>query len=103
MQADVDSSNPYALGHTNEELERLISQARFFGELTEHFLALAGIQPGMHVLDVGCGAGDVSSLAARIVGPTGSVLGIDRSDESVALAASRATAGGLRNVRFVAA
>jgi ubiquinone/menaquinone biosynthesis C-methylase UbiE len=45
----------------------------------------------MRVPDVGCGTGDVSCLAARLVGPTGAVLGVDRSAAAVAVA-SRAVA-----------
>jgi SAM-dependent methyltransferase len=101
MCSQPDSTNPYILGHANEELERLISQGRFLGDLTAHFLRLTGLQPGMRVLDVGCGAGDVSFVIASIVGPTGSVTGMDRSPDSVALASQRAAAAGLPNVRFV--
>lgn len=54
----------------------------------------------MRVLDVGCGAGDVAFVAARLVGPAGAVLGIDRSPESVALASRRAEAAGVGNVTF---
>jgi hypothetical protein len=61
----------YILGHDRDELDRLIYQARFFGGLTEEVLRRAGLAPGMRVLDVGCGTGDVSFLAARLVGPTG--------------------------------
>jgi ubiquinone/menaquinone biosynthesis C-methylase UbiE len=49
--------NEYALGHNHEELQRLIGQSRFLGELTEELLRAAGIKPGMRVLDVGCGKG----------------------------------------------
>jgi ubiquinone/menaquinone biosynthesis C-methylase UbiE len=94
------ASGTYILGHAQDELDRLISQSRFIGELTDHFLKLAGLEAGMRVLDVGCGAGDVSFLAARIVGPSGSVIGIDRSTESIALASHRAAAAGLENVTF---
>jgi protein-L-isoaspartate O-methyltransferase len=94
------SSNVYALGHENHELERLISQARFYGDLSAHLFELAGLRPGMHVLDAGCGAGDLAFLAARIVGSTGSVLGIDRSADSIALASKRAAAAGVTHVRF---
>jgi predicted O-methyltransferase YrrM len=96
-----DSTNPYALGHANEELERLIGQGRLLGDLTAHFLRLAGLEPGMRVLDVGCGAGDVSFVVASIVGPTGLVTGVDRSPDAVAMASQRAAAAGLPNVRFV--
>jgi SAM-dependent methyltransferase len=69
----------YILGHDRDELDRLIDQARFFGDLTEEVLRRAGVEPGMRVLDVGCGTGDVLFLATRLVGPTGAVLGVDRS------------------------
>jgi SAM-dependent methyltransferase len=91
----------YILGHAEDELDRLIGQSRFFGDLTEHLFRLAGLAPGMRVLDVGCGAGDVSFLAARIAGPSGFVTGIDRAKESVALASRRAADAGIRNVEFV--
>jgi hypothetical protein len=81
--SEPDSTNSYILGHANGELERLIGQGRFLGDLTAHFLRLAGLQPGMRVLDVGCGARDVSFITASIVGSTGachrdrSVAGLD--------------------------
>jgi ubiquinone/menaquinone biosynthesis C-methylase UbiE len=92
--------NEYVLGHANHELKRLVSQSTFFGPLTEQVLRSAGLAPGMHVLDVGCGAGDVAFLAASMVGPRGSVVGIDRSMEAIALATKRASAAKLANVRF---
>jgi len=75
-------------------------QAQFYGELSEEILRLAGLRPGMRVLDLGCGAGDVSLLAATLVGPTGSVVGIDRAEEPLAVARKRAAAAGLANVHF---
>lgn len=94
------ASNSYVLGHSEQELNRLIAQGRFFGELTETFLRAAGLAPGMRVLDVGCGAGDVSFLAGRLVGPAGEVVGIDKSPEAVAIASRRAEGEGLRQVHF---
>jgi ubiquinone/menaquinone biosynthesis C-methylase UbiE len=93
--------NDYALGHNHDELQRLIGQSRFLGELTEELLRAAGIRPGMRVLDVGCGAGDVSFLAASLVGRDGSVVGVDRAAEAIALAKRRALDAGLANVSFV--
>jgi 2-polyprenyl-3-methyl-5-hydroxy-6-metoxy-1,4-benzoquinol methylase len=90
----------YVLGHSAEELNRLIDQARLFGELTEDVFVRAGIGPGMRVLDVGCGAGDVSFLLARMVGPSGGVVGVDRSEDAVAMANARAQAMGLAQVSF---
>ena len=89
------------LTHTNSELDRLIEQARFFGDLTEHVFRLAGLEPGMRVLDIGCGTGDVSFLAAKLVGSAGGVIGVDKSPTATALASQRAAAAGLTNVQFV--
>jgi ubiquinone/menaquinone biosynthesis C-methylase UbiE len=93
----------YALGYSTEEERRLALQARMFAALTEDMLRHAGIGAGMHVLDIGCGPGDVSFLAARLVGPSGSVVGIDRGDESVETARRRAKSLGIENVTFVTA
>jgi SAM-dependent methyltransferase len=61
----------------------------FYGELTGDLLRRAGIAPGMRVVDVGCGTGDVSLIVASLVGEKGSVIGVDRSAESVQLAQLR--------------
>ena len=98
----VRTQPSYILGHAEDELDRLIDQARFFGDLTEQVLRLAGLEPGMRVLDVGCGTGDVSFLAARLVGPDGAVVGIDRSAEAVEVARRRAAGAGLHHVHFIA-
>jgi len=96
----TQQTNVYVFGHSDAELQRLIDQSRFLGDLTEQVLRQAGLGPGMRVLDIGCGAGDVSFLAASLVGATGSVLGIDKSPEAVALARKRAVQAGLSNVQF---
>jgi ubiquinone/menaquinone biosynthesis C-methylase UbiE len=97
------TTTAYSLGHTEQELGRLISQAAFYGDLTEHVLGLAGLQPGMRVLDVGCGPGDVSFLAARFVGESGTVIGVDAAEPAIAVARARAEAARLTNVHFVTA
>lgn len=100
--APVDSV-AYVLGHAPRELERLALQARLYDPMTRRLLVRAGLGPGHRVVDLGCGAGDVSLLAAAIVGPTGAVIGVDRSREAISTAASRATAGGHAHIRLVAA
>jgi ubiquinone/menaquinone biosynthesis C-methylase UbiE len=90
----------YILGHTQAELDRLIFQAKFYERQTRLHLVEAGLLPGMRVLDFGCGVGDVSFLAAALVGEVGQVVGIDRSEEAVQTARERATAMELRNVEF---
>ena len=101
MKATVTQDFPYFLGHSNQELERLIHQGRFLSVVTEQVLCLAGLESGMQVLDVGCGVGDVSFLAAKLVGPTGKVIGVDQSPTAIALASQRAAQAGVTNVYFL--
>lgn len=91
------------LTQSNSEFDRLIEQDRFFGGLTEQVFRSAGLEPGMRVLDIGCGVGDVSFRAAKLVGPEGEVIGVDKSPQATALAAQRAAAAGLTNVHFITA
>jgi len=100
MQLANQTSGSYVLGHSDSELERLMVQSEVLGDLTAHVLQRAGIAAGMRVLDLGCGAGDVSLLAASLVGSSGQVLGVDRSEESIALARERAALAGLTQVKF---
>ncbi|MDR5879883.1 class I SAM-dependent methyltransferase [Caballeronia sp. LZ032] len=102
MNSTPSSSTAYVLGHSDPEMERLDHQARFISDLTEDVLRRAGLAPGMRVLDLGCGAGDVSFLAAALVGTNGSVLGIDRSPEIIDKARRRAEHAHLNHVRFEA-
>ena len=88
----------YAMGRNDRETERLMLQAEMYRPHSRHLFTLAGISPGMRVLDVGCGAGDVSMLIADLVGPTGSVLGVDADPAVLAVARSRAQS--LPNVEF---
>src|SRR5688572_5393529 len=98
---DLELIKPgYVLGHSKQELIRLERQARIFAEATEDVLHRAGIRDGMTVLDVGCGVGDVSLAAARMVGPKGRVIGIDRAEEALQTARARAEAAGISWVSF---
>src|SRR5690242_3484441 len=93
----------YPLGNTQAEHERLARQATVFDPLTERLFREAGIGAGMRVLDLGSGAGDVSMLLSRIVGPGGEIVGVERSAESIAHAKARTSAANIDNVRFVQA
>jgi ubiquinone/menaquinone biosynthesis C-methylase UbiE len=98
----AESTSDYVLGHSEPELQRLMVQATVLRPITERMLRQAGIQEGMRILDLGCGAGDVSMLAADLVGASGSVVGIDQSSEALALARQR-THGTYRNIAFTKA
>jgi len=63
--------------------------------------SMGALQPGEDVLDVGCGAGMDSLVAAQMVGATGSVTGIDMTPEMVAKARASIAEMGLGTVRIV--
>ena len=96
----TESTPYYALGSTDFEHERLIRQAARLAPCTERFFREAGIGPGQRVLDLGSGVGDVAMLAARLVGPSGGVVGIERDTRSIRRARTRVAEAGLRNVSF---
>lgn len=96
-----DLSPQYALGSTDAEHQRLIRQAEWLAPYTERCFREAGIGPGLRILDLGSGVGDVAMLAAKIVGRSGEVVGVERDAHSVARARERVAAAGLRNVSFM--
>jgi arsenite methyltransferase len=63
--------------------------------------SLGRLEPGEKVADLGCGAGTDSLVAAQMVGPTGSVTGIDMTPEMLAKARAAADELGAENVEFV--
>lgn len=69
--------------------------------LTERLLLGAGIRRGMQILDLGCGDGDISLLAAKLTGPNGLVLGVDRDPEMLNAARNRAWREDLNHVYFL--
>lgn len=62
--------------------------------------SLGRLMPGEHVVDVGCGAGIDSIIAARMVGMTGSVIGVDMTPAMVEKARAGAKDAGLANIEF---
>jgi ubiquinone/menaquinone biosynthesis C-methylase UbiE len=65
---------------------------------TETMLDLGAVTPGSHVLDVGCGSGEQTVLAARRVGEAGQVLAIDIAAPMIAATETTVAAAGLTNV-----
>jgi SAM-dependent methyltransferase len=95
-----EPASPYSLGSTDAEHERLIWQASRLAPVTERLFCEAGIGPCQRVLDLGSGVGDVAMLAARLVGPSGEVVGVERDTHSIARARARVAEARLRNVTF---
>src|SRR5213079_159216 len=63
--------------------------------------ALIDLRPGETVLDLGSGGGIDVLLSARRVGPTGRAIGLDMTDEMLAIAQRNATEAGATNVEFL--
>jgi SAM-dependent methyltransferase len=72
--------------------------SRWLGPATGAMLDMAGIAPGMRVLDIAAGAGEQTLSAARRAGPSGYVLATDISPAILRCAQAAARQAGLRNV-----
>jgi SAM-dependent methyltransferase len=79
MESRESSAREYVLGSHAQELARLDAQARQIEPATRLLLLAAGIGSGARVLDLGTGLGHVAQLVAGLIGPSGSVVGLDRS------------------------
>lgn len=90
----------YVMGHTDRERRRLALQASLLNPLTDGFLRRAGISAGMRVLEVGCGVGEVSLIAARLVGPHGQVHCLDIDEVALETARGRVRSAGHDHVTF---
>jgi 2-polyprenyl-3-methyl-5-hydroxy-6-metoxy-1,4-benzoquinol methylase len=99
----MNATSPYVLGHADLEIERLEFQAGIIAGVSQRLIRECGIGPGMRVLDIGCGVGDVSMLLAEAVGDTGSVVAFDRESRAIEMARARALAAGHRQIEFVVA
>lgn len=91
----------YVFEERRAEHERLEAQAGLFEPLTERMPRRAGLEPGMRVLDVGSGAGHVAVLVSRLVGPEGSVLGVEQDPRAVEMAGETIRRSGATNVEIV--
>jgi len=103
MDREAHVGAAYVLGYAAAEQDRLGRQASLLAPLTERFFRAAGIGTAQRVLEVGSGMGDVAQIVARLVGPTGNVVGVEQDGSSVARARARTDAAGLDHVTFVEA
>src|SRR5260221_10189854 len=93
-QSSVWSSSEMA-EHWQQDIER---RRQDFAEATQRMLEAAGAEPGDHVLDIAAGTGDQSLLAARLVGPSGSILATDSSADMLDIAARVVQQEGLTTI-----
>lgn len=87
------------LGYAEGWLDRFPLAAESFAGVS-HMHGFADLPEGATVLDLGCGAGLDSLIAAQRVGPTGKVIGVDFSETMLARATQAATQSGIRNTEF---
>lgn len=92
------SEHDYVLGTHDEEVRRLGLQHQIWRPTVLQCWHNAGITVGQRVLDVGCGPGYATTDLAELVGPSGSVLAVERSERFAAIAAARAAGLGHKHV-----
>jgi arsenite methyltransferase len=93
------STSAETLGYSTEQ-SAIAPEAANLGLGCGNPLAIASLRPGQTVLDLGSGAGFDCFLAARAVGPSGMVIGIDMTEEMLAKARQNARKNGFTNVEF---
>ena len=92
------STSSETLGYSKEDTA--LAEGADLGLGCGNPLAIASLKPGQTVLDLGSGAGFDCFLAARAVGDTGHVIGVDMTSEMVAKAKENARRNGFTNVEF---
>src|SRR5579883_230691 len=97
VDGDPVTSNLYAESETSVVPEQAVRASLGCGNPT----ALAELQPGETVLDLGSGGGIDVLLSARRVGSTGKAYGLDMTDEMLSLARDNQTKAGVENVEFL--
>src|SRR5437773_2209504 len=93
------ATSPEKLGYSAEEIA-VLPEGADLGLGCGNPQAIASLRPGETVLDLGSGAGFDCFLAARSVGPTGRVIGVDMTPEMLAKARANAAKTNTTNVEF---
>ena len=90
----------YVLGTQDDELRRLGFQHTVWAEPTARLWEAAGFAPGERLLDLGCGPGYATADLSQLVGPAGSVVGVDVSRRFLNALEARVAANRLSNVAW---
>ena len=94
---------PYALATGSAAVRRLHALHGVYSPFARGVLAAAGLKAGMKVADFGCGVGMTTRMLAEMVGPSGSVTGVDFSADQVEEAREISARAGIGNVSFLQA
>jgi ubiquinone/menaquinone biosynthesis C-methylase UbiE len=97
----MTEADQYVLGYREAEQRRLQQQARQLAHESSWLFDQTGVARGARVVEVGCGPHGCLELLSERVGPTGSVVGVERSADAVALARTLASERGLANVEVI--
>jgi ubiquinone/menaquinone biosynthesis C-methylase UbiE len=104
MPSTIDvHSDPYVLATGADAVRRLHMLHRIYPPYGRRILLQAGLTQGMKVADFGCGVGVVTRMLAEIVGPLGSVTGVDVDGAQLEQAAALCAGEGFKNTSFVKA
>src|SRR5215467_3822206 len=98
---DLQLASTYVLEASDAEHARLIRGAQRGAAAVRELCARAGLGPGAHIVDVGCGPVGALVELAEIAGPRGRAVGIDSSAEAVATARALVSRKGLHSIRVV--
>jgi SAM-dependent methyltransferase len=99
MTTNSDAVARYVLDGSDEDLRRLLKISSLLDATTRAALATVDVRPGWRVLECGCGPLGAMPILADLVGPSGSVVGIDFTASTVDRARSVVTELGLSNVQ----
>lgn len=95
------NTNNYLLGVGEQGKERLTILNELFEKTSHHLLLQAGLSQSQHVLEVGCGTGEMACWMAEKIGPLGQIFAVDSSDKQIEIAKQRAKIKGIRNITFI--
>ena len=83
-----------------EPYERFYDNARFIYRPAERMVECAKLGQGQRILDVACGTGIATMAAAKVVGETGSIIGIDINSKFLDVAGEKAASAGQSNIEY---
>jgi ubiquinone/menaquinone biosynthesis C-methylase UbiE len=101
VSTDSQASSSYVIESGARDYNRLLGYARAFDEHVQDGCRRAGLSRGQRVVDVGCGPLGALLSLANLVGPTGSVVGLDFNPEALATARSILNEQGLSEIQLV--
>ncbi len=96
----MKNNHNYIITGGKEGKQRLDMLSEALYQYTRSLLLAQGISVGQSFLDLGCGGGNVSLLAAEMVSETGNVTAVDFDEKIVALARQDAAAANVKNISF---